>query len=109
MTELKDRIIIKRPVVTEDEYGELTVTEDNVVVECWAGIKEIKPDLQTQSGAILQTRRLEITADSRDTVAVDLGDIVTVNNLNNSNFVVTNQWESDWRRYRTIIAEYTDK
>ena len=105
----KDYIEVKRPTVTEDEYGDLSVVEENVITTFWANVKEITPDLQTQSGAILQTRRLEITADSRDTDAVDIGDIITINNLSNNEFVIRNQFESDWRWMRTLVAEYTNR
>ena len=105
----QDYIVITRPTTTEDEYGDLVVSTETTVAEFWADVKEIKPTLQEQSGAILQTRRVEITADSRDTDAVDIGDIVTINNLSNNEFVVMNQHESDWRWHRTIIAQFTNR
>ena len=97
-----------RPMI-EDDYGELTVTTEETISTFWGNVKELKSNLQTQAGAILQTRRLEITADSRDTEAVDIGDVVTINNLDNNQFVVMNQYESDWRWHRTLLVEFTNR
>ena len=95
--------------VIEDDYGTITVASFDEVTTFWGDVQEMKSDLIQQSGAMLQTRRLEITADSRDTEPVDLGDIVTINNLDNNEFVVINIFESDWRWKNTILVEFTNR
>ena len=116
----QDYIVVRRSVgagtlaadglpIIEDDYGELNVSAFEDIVECWAAIKEVKSGLETQAGAILHNRRLEIVTDSRDATDVDLGDIVTINNLDNDEFVVTNKYQSEWRWRTTIIAEFTNR
>ena len=118
--EAKDYIIAKRPSgasnvgsdglpANEDEYGNISISEETTIATFWGDVKEVKPAIDSRAGAITQTRKLEITADSRDTEAVDIGDIVTINNLNNSEFVVQNIFQSDWRWMNTIIVEYTSR
>ena len=114
-------IVIKRPdnadtvsatglPENEDFYGELTSTSDITVAEFWADVKELNPtsDDFGVGGTIRFNRRLEITADIRDTEAVDLDDTVTIDNDTNQ-YVVRSLTDSDWKWQRTITVEYQNR
>ena len=94
----------------EDEYGNLTVSSFNTVATFWADIEEIAPtsDDFGVGGTIRFNRRLRITADSRDTEALDLDDIVTYDD-NDSEFFITSLSESDWKWQREIIIELSNR
>ena len=100
-------IQVTRPTVTEDGYGDLTLTSNEAIASFWGGVQELKPkdsDLTFDNGRTRFTRTIKITADERDTANVDIDDHLSIGSSEYT-WEVTNIFESDWKYSRTIIAQ----
>ena len=104
----KDNYIqVTRPSVTEDGYGDLTLTSQEDIASFWGSVQELKPkdsDLTFDNGRTRFTRTVKIHADERDSANVDIDDHLTIDSSEYT-WEVTNIFESDWKWSRTIIAQ----
>ncbi len=71
-------ITITRPVVSEDPYGEVTVSSEPTIATAWAKVEELKSRSELEEGKKRITRNYMLTADSRDVEMIDLDDTISI-------------------------------
>ena len=99
-------IVAIDPTTSEDEYGELT-TVSTTSFSFWAGVKELKSDVDVIAGKRRTNRVLELTCDTRDIADLTEYYYVTVDG-SAEQFQVDDIYESEWKYTSTVIVKYKD-